>query len=133
MVYIKQRRPVFDCSTMFVKAYRPDRTLCYTVLKEYLFRTKPCRNHRQTQLLIRYVSPPYMPVSRDTIDRWLKVVLARAWIDTHVYKSYSIRRASTSKAEQSSVQICDIIQNAGWSNAGTFSRFYHKVIEKATF
>jgi len=116
------------------KAYRPDRRLCYTVSKEYLFCTKPCRNHRQTQLLIRYVSP-YMPVSRDTIARWFKVVLTRAWIDTHVYKSHSIRRASTSKAKQSSVQICDIIQKAGyrWSNAGTFSRFFHKVIEKATF
>jgi len=74
---LKQRRPGFACSSMFVKAYRPDRRLCYTVLKEYLFCTKPCRNHRQTQLLIRYVSP-YMPVSRDTIARWFKVVLTRA-------------------------------------------------------
>jgi len=74
-----------------------------------------------------------MPVSSDTIARWLKVVLARAGIDTNVYKDHSSRGALTSKAKQNSAQICDIIQKAGWSNAGHFPRFYHNVIEKATF
>lgn len=111
-------------------AYPPDRRLCvYTVLKEYLSRTKPVRkNGPSTRLLLSYVKP-YSSVSRDTISRWIRTVMARAGIDTSVYKSHSVRAAASSKAKMCSVPVSEIMSAAGWSNVGTFSKFYQKDVQ----
>lgn len=45
---LKQSRHSFDCSSVHLKAYPPDRRLCiYTVLKEYLLRTKHIRQRSE--------------------------------------------------------------------------------------
>lgn len=69
--------------TINIKAYPPDRRICvYTVYKEYMNRTKTLRKNH-SKLLLSYVKP-YLPVTRDTISRWIKTVLARAKINTAV-------------------------------------------------
>jgi hypothetical protein len=73
-----------------LKAYPPDRRLCvFTVLKEYLYRTKLLHKD-SSKLLISYVKP-HKDVSRDT-------VLHRSGIDTKIYGAHSVRAASTSRA-----------------------------------
>lgn len=127
---LKQSRPSFDCSIIKLKAYPPDRRVCiYTVLKEYLVRTKEIRKDSgSNKLLLSYVRP-YRAVTRDTISRWIKIIMYRAGIDTRKYGSHSVRGASTSKAKLRMVPIREILQKAGWSNQSTFAKFYEKEIE----
>ncbi|CAG2188300.1 unnamed protein product [Mytilus edulis] len=101
---VKQSRPGYKEPTVNIKAYPPDRRLCvYTVYKEYVFRTKLFRGKHEP-LLLSYVKP-HQPVSRDTISRWIKVVMAKANIDTTIFKAHSVRSASVSKAKMNAVPI----------------------------
>ncbi|VDI06054.1 Hypothetical predicted protein [Mytilus galloprovincialis] len=110
---VKQSRPGYKEPTVNIKAYPPDRRLCvYTVYKEYVFRTKLFRGKHEP-LLLSYVKP-HQPVSRDTISRWIKVVMAKANIDTTIFKAHSVRSASVSKAKMNAVPISRILQKAGW-------------------
>lgn len=128
---LKQSRPGHEFSFIELCAYPPDRRLCvYTVLKEYLSRTKSVRKSTK-KLLLRYMKP-YTPVSRDTISRWLKIVMLRSGIDTNQFKAHSIRAAATSKASDLSVPTPDILKAAGWSNASTFARFYKKSVKTSS-
>lgn len=73
-------------------------------------------------MLIGY-QKPHKPVSTNTIARWLKNVMAKAGIDTSVYKAHSTRAAVTSAAKGKQVPIDTILSAAGWSNVSTFARF----------
>lgn len=77
------------------------------------------------QLLISY-QKPHKPVSTNTIARWLKNVMAKAGIDTSVYKAHSMRAAVTSAAKK--VPIDTILSTASWSSESTFAWFYDKPI-----
>ena len=68
---LKQSRPGYRNPQIHLNAYSPDRRLCvFTVLKEYLYRTKHLRKD-SSKLLISYVKP-HKDVSRDTVARWIK-------------------------------------------------------------
>ena len=126
---IKQNRPNFKVGSLSFKAYPPDRRLCiYTVLKEYLKRTKVLRESSKSDtLLISYVKP-FKHVTRDTISRWIKTVLIRSGIDISDFGSHSVRSAAVSKAKLNCVPVYDILQKAGWSNEMTFAKFYDRKI-----
>ena len=126
---LKQCRPGFKVPVVHMKAHPPDRRLCiYVVVKEYLSRTNSIRNG-ENALLISYVKP-HKAVSRDTVSRWIKDVLKLSGINTEQYGSHSVRSAATSKAKLCSVPIEDIMQKAGWSNGGTFAKFYERDINE---
>ena len=109
-------------------AYKPDRNLCVVQhLQAYIDRTSHLRGETD-QLLIGY-QKPHKPVSTNTIARWLKNVMAKAGIDTSVYKAHSTRAAVTSAAKGKQVPINTILSAAGWSNENTFARFYDKPIQ----
>ena len=78
--------------------------------------------------MISYVKP-YNPVSRDTISRWTKKVLASAGIDTMKYSAHSSRSASTSHCKAKGLNIQEIMKAAGWTNSVTFAKFYQKPID----
>lgn len=81
---LKQSRPGYRNPQIHLKACPPDRRLCvFTVLKEYLYRTKLLHKD-SSKLLISYVKP-HKDVSRDTVARWIKTVLHRSGIDTKIY------------------------------------------------
>ena len=69
---------------------------------------------------------PHHNVTRDTICRWIRTGLTRSGTGTKIFGSHSVR--SVSKAKQSSVLVDLILQKAGWSNVGTFAKFYDKKI-----
>ena len=60
-----------------------------------------------------------------------KQVMKSAGIDVNMYTSHSTRSASTSSCEAKGFSITEIIKAAGWSNSGTFEKFYHKPVDHA--
>ena len=129
---LKQDRPGCHTKYLELKAYPPDRRLCViTVLKEYLKRTSIIRKDCK-YLFVSYVKP-HNRVCRDTLSRWLKTLMSKAGIDINEFSSHSIRSAAVSKAKYASVPIDDILKVAGWSNVGTFGKFYDKKIVESQF
>lgn len=55
--------------------------------------------------------------------------MAKAGIDTSVYKAHSTRAAVTSTAKGKQVPMDTILSTAGWSSESTFARFYDKPIQ----
>ena len=107
--------------------FTPDSNICpVKTLTIYLKRTQHLLQDT-TKVFLSYVKP-FKPVSRDTISRWLKMVLHNAGIDTTIFKSHSIRAASCSKASSRSVPVDSIMKAAGWSSETTFQKFYNKPI-----
>ena len=101
-----------------------------THLTEYLERTRVHRMEH-SQLMLSYIKP-FKPVSKDTIPRWVKLVLKSAGIDVQKYSAHSSRAASTSMCQAKGLNLEEILKTAGWSNAGTFAKFYAKVVDKAS-
>ena len=97
-------------------------------LKEYLRRTAQMRKG-QSKLLLCY-RKPFGRASKATISRWAKSVLEAAGIDVGVYKAHSSRAASTSHCVAKGLSLEEIMTTAGWSNAGTFARFYQKPLDE---
>ena len=128
---IKQTRPGHVGFTVTLKDYPPDRRLCVVhYLKYYLNVTKKLRKHNGTledQLFISF-KKPHCAVSKDTISRWLAVVLKQAGVDISQFRPHSTRAASTSAANKLGVPMQEILHTAGWSRAGTFQRYYNKPI-----
>eukprot|EP00794_Sanderia_malayensis_P008458 gene8458-9363_t len=56
------------------------------------------------------------------------MALAKAGIDTSVYKAHSTRAAASSAAKANEVSIRTIMDHAGWSSENTFMKFYNKKI-----
>ena len=96
-------------------------------IKEYLARTGRLRGDER-QLLISFV-PPHRAVSRDTISRWVMMVLKLAKIDTTRFKPHSTRGASASAARKLGISVNVILRHAGWKKEDSFAKFYNKRIE----
>ena len=118
--HMKTSKPGSGTTILKIEQYTP-----ILVLREYLKRTKSVRGDNK-QLFVSY-QKPYQPVSRDTISRWVKVVLDNAGIDTTVYSAHSTRAAATSKAYQS-VPLDILIKSAGWSSDSTFQKYFNKPV-----
>ena len=88
----------------------------------YLLRTKNIR--KCSKLFISYAKP-HNAVSKDTVNRWLKLVLFYADVDR--YKGLSTRAASVSSAKRSGTDTNDILKAAGWTSCKTFQKFYDKL------
>jgi len=124
---LKQSKPGNSGCTIKLHAYPPERRLCIlTYLKQYLLQTKSLRAGEKS-LFISF-RRPHKPVSKDTIARWLKLVMQKAGLDTKVYTAHSTRTASTSAASHSQVPVDDILKTAGWAKENTFRLFYNKPI-----
>lgn len=130
--HTKTSRPGVSPTRIEIARYDPDTTICpLACFREYINRTKSFRGD-ETKLFLSYVKP-YKAVSRDTISRWTKATLKLCGIDTSVFSAHSTRAASASKACARAVPIQDIMNQAGWSSAQTFYKYYNKpVIEEAS-
>ena len=96
--HLKQSRPGVKNPLVELRPSK-DETLCVvTTLKEYLTRTKSLRGS-EGYLFISY-HRPIKRVSRDTISRWVKLVLTDSGIDTSRFKPHSTGAASTSAAKK---------------------------------
>ena len=89
-----------------------------TTLEEYLRRKASSRGDEH-RLFFSYISP-HKRVSKDTIARWIKTVMALAGIST--------RMASSSKAKACHVPLTSIMKAASQKSADVFSNFYNKPV-----
>ena len=127
---VKTSKPGKQVPELVLVAYPSDRRLCVvTCLLEYIQRTSSYRTTRQ--LFITSVKP-FGAASQSTLSRWVKSLMNSAGIDINVFKSHSTRSASTSAAKSVNVPIDTILKSAGWSQTGTFSKFYNKPINNDT-
>ena len=124
---LKQSKPGSKPTVVEFVAYPDNPNICVvTTLKAYLDRTSALHGGAQ-QLFVSY-SKPFKPVSRDTISRWVKIVLQKSGIDVNLFKPHSTRAAATSKAFLKSVPLEHILSVAGWSSSDTFAKFYKKPV-----
>lgn len=124
---LKQTRPGKHLDIIEFKAYTKDRQLCIVnTLSLYIDRTRNLRN--SDKLLISTIKP-HGPVSKQTVSRWVKILLQEAGIDLS-FKPHSIRAAAASKAKLSGIPLETIMRTAGWSNRSVFAEFYNKPISK---
>jgi len=129
---VKTARPSDPKGTLVVKAYAPDRRLCVIfALREYLIRTKTIRN-KEAQLFISY-QKPCKPITSQTLSRWIMTTMAKAGINTDMFKPHSTRSAAVSRADARHVPLNNILEKAGWSSSRTFAKYYKKEIVKDTF
>ena len=106
-----------------------DEKLCVVaLLKEYIDRTRHLRK-KEDQLLISYMKP-FKAVTRDTVRRWILLVMSLAGIDTDLFKAHSTRSAATSAAHRRHVPVADIMKAASWRQESTFVKFYKREVEK---
>ena len=82
----------------------------------------------RSQLLLSFIEP-HLPVASATFARWIKEVLSLAGIDTNIFKSHSVRSASTSKAKALGLTTKDILAKGNWSTESTWQKFYNKDIK----
>jgi len=130
--HVKQSRPGYKVPSIMLQAYPADQSLCVvTHMKEYLQKTEPLRG-TECKLLISFIKP-YKRISRETISRWIRSVMAAAGVDVTMFKPHSTRAAATSKAKVASIPIQDILNTAGWSSSRSFDKFYDKPIQTTTF
>ena len=106
----------------------PALDVCFYVL-EYIKRTKPFRTNSSggleepNQLFLSWASK--RPITRPSLARWLKTVLALAGIDTKIFSAHSYRGSSLSSAYNAGASINDIMTAGQWKKASTFERFYN--------
>lgn len=128
---IKQCRPKFNVQFIQFFEYTKDPSLCVCrVLKVYLNRTAPLREvdgEKDDNLLISFIKP-HRAVSKDTIARWVKVMLKWSGVNSTIYTAGSVRAAAASQASAKSVPLCHIMAKAGWSRESTFAKHYNLVI-----
>ena len=130
--HVKQSRAGYKAPSVVLEPHPADSSLCVsTCLKEYLKRTKPLRG-AESKLFISFIKP-YKQVSRETVSRWIRLVMELAGVDTTVFKQHSTRAAATSKAKAANVPIHDILLTAGWSSTRCFDWFYNKPVGTSTF
>ena len=103
-----------------------DPNLCIVShLKKYINVTA---NLRQDNRLLVSFQKPHKFISRDTLSRWIKIVLEMCGIDN--FSSHSTRAASVTAAFNRNVCVDSILNAAGWSNESTFKKFYLKPVKK---
>ena len=96
-------------------AFEENPRICVVrTLKEYLSRTFELREKQgeKGEFLFLITTPPYSRASKASIARWTKDTLARAGIDTNLFKAHSIRGASTSKLTNRHVSVTEIMSKA---------------------
>ena len=126
---LKHNRPSKPMEVVKIKRFPQDESVCvYTALNIYLQKTENLRT-TDGQLLISFIKPN-KPVSRDTVCRWIRTVMNQAGIDTERYGAYNTRSAAVSKASSKKLSTKEILDTAGWSRESTFSKFYHKSVER---
>ena len=123
---LKQSKRGRHLPAIQIATYKDSKLCLVTLFQEYLTRTANLRG--ETKELLISVQKTHKNVARDTVSRWVKTFLYKAGVAKH-YKAHSTRAASASFANKTGVPLETIMKTAGWANATTFQKFYHKNCE----
>ena len=126
----KQSRPNFHLKEIMFKSFSDKRLCIVTLLKRYLSETKSLRKN-ETALFISFCRP-YKKVSKDTIGRWVKMVMKEAGIDISIFRPHSCRSSAASTANKLRLPLATILRTVGWSSECTFRRYYNKPVTNDT-
>ena len=88
-------------------------------------------DNSETKLFLSHLSP-HKSVSKSTITRWIKEVMALSGIDVAMFQTHSIRAASSSKVNNKGLSTKDILTRGNWSQRSTWQRYYNKNIVTAS-
>lgn len=106
-------------------SYKLNKNLCIvSMLREYLRRTNALRG---TNKLMISTIKPHRAASKQTLCRWIKMILLKAGINES-FKPHSTRPASSSMAKMCGIPLQIIMKSAWWANAKTFAKYYNKPI-----
>lgn len=106
-------------------------TCLVSTLGEFVKRSSLLRKNLPGEhtLFLVYINEPdkINSASASTVATWVSKIMAKAGIDTKLYKPHSIRSASCTKAVEKGVTIEKLKQHANWSqNSNTFEKYYLK-------
>ena len=126
---MKETRPGFHTKPLEFMAFHHNQKLCIvSCLSTYLERTAVLRNDPLKGRLFLSPYRPFKPVQNGTIGGYVRNTLSAAGIDLTTFGVHSTRSSSTSKAASQNLSLSEIYKAAGWANAGTFQKYYHKEI-----
>ena len=129
---LKQTKPDHHQEPLRFERFSNKKLCVVDCLEEYLDRTKHIRENLEgnpQELLLSYVYP-HKPVGKSTITGYIKSLMLEAGIDVTVYANHSLRKASTSKANNLGLSIKDIQKAAGWKSKSIFREHYQLPIKK---
>ncbi len=126
---LKQGRPGYKPQLQNFTKFENKKLCVYHYISSYLKRTLTVRGSIK-QLFLTTVKP-YKAASRDTLTKWIKMVLEAAGIDISIFKAGSTRSAANSKAAQKGASMEEILQAGGWSNQSTFTKWYNRPIKRS--
>jgi len=130
--HIKRKPKVVKCISSDIAALN----VCdYTLV--YMNRTLALRaaqvkkgKAKPTKLFLSWQTKA--PVSKQTIGRWLKLILKIAGIDTQQFSGHSFRSAGLNSALQHGASITEILKAGDWKSVNTFNSYYNKPDQSTT-
>ena len=129
---VKQTRPGNHQEPLRFESFQNEKLCVVHCLEEYLKRTDLIRENLQgnpKDLFLSYTYP-HNPIGKATLTRYIKDFMQDAGIDITVYSNHSLRKSSTSKANNMGLCIKDIQKAAGWKSDNSFRRHYKLPILK---
>ena len=129
---LKTSTPKNNNQVLEIIKYNDEKLCPYRSLESYIKKTNSIR---QDACLWISFHKPHKKVGKQSISRWIKLLLKKAGIDTEIFTAHSTRSASCSKASQQGVGLDTILKTANWANSATFAKYYKKNViqEKETF
>ena len=119
---LKHTRPGKNQAALNFSPYIDNKLCVVNCLQEYIAKIENIRNG-QDKLFLTYAKP-HRPASKDTISRWMKMVLSDTGIKD--FSPHSFRGASATAMVRSGLTIEDMLKKAGWSSESTFKKFYYR-------
>ena len=108
----------------------PELDVAHYVMK-YIDKTLPLRLKayrkglgKPNQLFLSFQTG--LPVTKQTISRWVKEVMSLSGINTEMFLPGSTRGASASAAGRRGALVAQILGAGDWTNLGAYQRFYER-------
>ena len=126
---LKQSRPTKRDLPITCHAFPHDVALCpVATLGFYLSAREKLVNAALHDELFLCYRNPHGPATRDTLARWVRMVLGSSGVNLDTFSAHSCWSASTSKAAASGVSLERILMAGQWSTSSTFYEYYRKDI-----
>ena len=123
---LKQSRPT-KRDLPITHAFPHDVALCPVATLGFYLSAREKNAALHDELFLCYRNP-HGPATRDTLSRWVRMVLGSSGVNLDTFFAHSCRSASTSKAAASGVSLERILMAGQWSTSSTFYEYYRKDI-----
>lgn len=130
-VHLRKTSKINFLPESYYPKYPDNRKLCVVdAIKMYIEKTAELRKSPRFLIATR---KPYKSVSSKTVARWILDFMGKSGVNVSLFKSHSIRSASTSLAYQRGVSLSDIQKSADWGSTHTFFKFYLRPTDTGSF